>query len=247
MKNKFVKLDGWGELRIDKVLFDAGYPVLFTCINDKRDLFICVCCQNNEDGTKWMISKTTADSVGRMLKNEITIRALFLEEKNNRFSVDAFGGEVKVIRNNERDWAQDSICLPKENEYMDAEEGEAEEEIQYFENFDLKDDAADRPDVDDQMRFDLLSDVMPSAVEGVVYVNTISEIVKVCMLVENMHLDKDYMKGCLMRYLAYAGLHKKEAEASDDGENVAAYEYTSKQISIFDRKNETDTDLLDAA
>lgn len=250
MKHKFIKLDEWGELYIDKILFEAGYPVLFTCINGNRDLFICVCCQNNENGTKWLISKTTAGHVAKMLENGMTIRELFLEDEENRFSVNALGGEIEIVKNDKKDWSKDSIYPPKANEYMDAEDGEVEEEIRYFENFDLKYEAFDISDKSYQVRFDSLSDTMPSAVDIVVSVNvkdTInihsSEVVKVYVLIEKMQLDRTYFAERMMKYLSAVASHKKETMIKE----TIIYEYTSKQKNIFDMENEMDADLLDAA
>lgn len=45
---KFIKLDSYGQLYIDKILFESYFPIIFTCVNDNKDIFISVCCQNNE-------------------------------------------------------------------------------------------------------------------------------------------------------------------------------------------------------
>ena len=65
----FMKIDKLGELRIDVVLFESYYPILFTCLNENNDLFLCVCCQSNKEGRKWLITKTTPNIVVKVLKD----------------------------------------------------------------------------------------------------------------------------------------------------------------------------------
>mgnify|MGYP004592008717 FL=1 len=58
MKKVFYETQKYGKLYIDKILFETYLPILFTCKNDMNDIFICVCCQDNENGKKWLISET---------------------------------------------------------------------------------------------------------------------------------------------------------------------------------------------
>lgn len=132
---EFIGLDRYGQLYIDKVLFESYFPIIFTCINDKKDIFVVVCCQNNEKGCKWLLGKTNGVSIIKLLRNEMTIRQLLLEYSSGKISVDYVENEYRVAYNNS-DWDEDSIYLPKEDSYMYAEDGEFEEEISYFTSLD---------------------------------------------------------------------------------------------------------------
>lgn len=132
MNNTF-KLGIYGELVTDKILFEANYPILFTCKNEKGDLFICVCCQNNAQGKKWLLTRTTEELVIDMLRDNISIREVFLSFSECRISVYA-GNEYIVKENEEADWGENSIFLPKKNEFMEAEPGEFDDEIDYYQN-----------------------------------------------------------------------------------------------------------------
>ena len=57
-------------------------------VNDNRDIFISVCCQNNEKGCKWLLGKTDGISIVNMLQDKITIRQLLLEHSSGKISVD---------------------------------------------------------------------------------------------------------------------------------------------------------------
>ena len=37
---EFIKLDKFGQLFIDKILFESYFPIVFTCLNEEKDVFI---------------------------------------------------------------------------------------------------------------------------------------------------------------------------------------------------------------
>lgn len=133
---KFVKIDGYGMLHMDKVLFEANFPIIFTCLNENNDIFLCVCCQNNIQGCKWLVGKTKADFIVAMLKDKITVRQLLLDYSDGRITVDYVNGEYKISFDNS-DWDDKSIFLPKEDSYLDAEEDEFKDDIMYFSSMEL--------------------------------------------------------------------------------------------------------------
>ena len=46
------------DIKIDKILFERSYPILFTC-NENRNIYLFICCVNNSDETKWIGTKTS--------------------------------------------------------------------------------------------------------------------------------------------------------------------------------------------
>lgn len=132
---EFIKLDKYGQLYLDRVLFESYFPIIFTCINDNNEIFICVCCQNNEKGCKWLLGKTSGINVVRMLRDEITLRQLLVECSSGKISVDYIQNEYTIFYNNS-DWDENSVYLPKTDSYMYAEDGEFEDEISYFSSVD---------------------------------------------------------------------------------------------------------------
>lgn len=129
---KFIELDKYGQLYIDKVLFESYFPIIFTCVNDKKDIFISVCCQNNEKGCKWLLGKTDGISIVSMLQDKITIRELLLKHSSGRISVEYVKSTGYIVAYDNSDWDENSPYLPKEDSYMFAEDGEFEDEINYF-------------------------------------------------------------------------------------------------------------------
>lgn len=131
---EFVTVKGYGKLFIDKVIFESYFPIIFTCVNDKKELFLCVCCQNNENGCKWLVGKTNNYKIISMLQDKITIRDLLLESEG-RITVDYINNKYIVSFDNS-DWKEDSIFLPKKDSYLNVEPGEFDEEIAYYSSVD---------------------------------------------------------------------------------------------------------------
>lgn len=133
---EFMEIDGLGKLKINVVLFESYYPVLFTCENEKRELFLCVCCQSNKQGRKWMITKTNPKIIIDMLNNKIMLRKAFLKFPDVQITVLEQDGKITIQRNDEVGWNYDqSRDLPDKDEYMDSEDGEFDEEISYYKSF----------------------------------------------------------------------------------------------------------------
>lgn len=121
-----------GKLYVDKIFFESYYPVLFSCKNKFDEHFMCVCCQNNENGQKWLLGKVDVHTIIKMLKNEITVRDLFLKHTSSKVSINkTINGEFQLHYNND-DWNNDSIYLPKADSYLDPDEGEFNEDIEYY-------------------------------------------------------------------------------------------------------------------
>lgn len=127
---KFILTENNGMLSIDRILFESYYPILFTCKNEFNDTFICVCCQHNQKGIKWLIGKTENACIVQLLKDKITIRDLLLNKTSDKICVDYIDEEY--IINYPSDWKEYGEDLPKEDSYMYVEPGEYDEDIAYF-------------------------------------------------------------------------------------------------------------------
>lgn len=134
---EFVKTEKDGILYADRGLFESNYPVLFSCKNDRNDIFIVICCQNNAQGIKWMVGKTTPLAIVKMLRDEITIRKLITMHTSEKFSIDYKDGkyDCKYVS---KEWEKDSAYLPKKDSYIMAELGEFDDDIEYFTSIEEK-------------------------------------------------------------------------------------------------------------
>ena len=133
--NVFYEIPSLGNLVIDQVIFETYYPIIFTCMNEKKDLFLCVCCCANESGKKWLITKTKPQVLVDMLRDRITVRDAFLKYPDVQVTViDSINKKEPIFDfENKSDWdAQSSTSLPDVGEYLEAEDGEFDEEIAYY-------------------------------------------------------------------------------------------------------------------
>lgn len=128
---EFINTDRYGKFYYDKILFEAQYPIIFSCKNEYGEIFIGVCCQYNEQAHRWLLGKTEPTNIVRVLRDEMTIRQLLTEYCSKRMSVAYMNGAY-VMDYHSDDWEKDSIYLPKKDSYMWAEPGEFDEEIEYF-------------------------------------------------------------------------------------------------------------------
>ena len=118
----FRKIPDFQKVILDVILFESKYPVLFTCKNDK-DIYLFICYYVNSEKIKWIGTRTTYDNLIDLLENKITIRDAFLNVTNNKIMIVYDGKKAGEI--------PDEV-LPTIGEYMDAEDGEYEEEIVEF-------------------------------------------------------------------------------------------------------------------
>ena len=136
---KFLKINNIGQLYYDKILFSSHYPILFTCKDNNKNLYLSVCYHLNTDGQKWLITKTDEIVIIRLLQNEISLRKAFLVYEDIQISALLLNGQYVFKYNDKIDWNYEtSIALPDKDEFIDAEENEFDEEISYFRNLKIE-------------------------------------------------------------------------------------------------------------
>lgn len=125
IEKKFLSTEKYGELYIEKVFFESYCPIIFTCVNSHGDLFLVVCSRNNRSGIKWLIARTNPEDIIQLLSDKITIRELLLNA-SEKFSVDYQKGKY-IVNESTTDFDEDSLFLPAEDSFMEAEDGEYDE------------------------------------------------------------------------------------------------------------------------
>lgn len=120
--NEFININGL-ILYYDRILFESYWPIIFSCKSNTDEHYICVCCQNNNSGIKWLVGKTDVTNIISLLEGDISLRDLLLKHTETKISIDYKEGKFSLAYNND-DWNDDSIYLPKIDSYMDADPGE---------------------------------------------------------------------------------------------------------------------------
>lgn len=76
----FKDVPEFGDLELDHIFLENGYPVLFTCRNGK-EIYLCVC--RTVIGTqKWVVSKISFQTLEDMIMNRVSIRDAFVKDNN---------------------------------------------------------------------------------------------------------------------------------------------------------------------
>ena len=117
------------QLNYDMVLLESTHPILFTCIDDDNNLYICSCHCANADKQEWIIVPTSPENVIELLTDKITIREIFeisgkdiyiATERDNHSAMSV--KQVPISKVNED-------ILPSAGYYMEADPGEFDAEI----------------------------------------------------------------------------------------------------------------------
>jgi hypothetical protein len=127
-KPYFKDIKGVGSLDIEYIIFQADYPVIFTCVDKFNQLYLCVCCDIRKE-QRWIISKTTAEIVKNMLCDKITLYDSFKSPYNKNYIIK-WSYETQEENAYEVNFDDiDDLDLPMQDEYIEAMDDEFKEYI----------------------------------------------------------------------------------------------------------------------
>lgn len=118
----------FGRLFYEFVLVEEITPIFFICSDDSQNLFACLCCLSDNDKTEWVVVPVDADSIIDMLTDKITIYQLFKDSGREAYLVSRYSNGAIDIRRHLISDIPDTL-LPTPGYYMEADEGEFDEEI----------------------------------------------------------------------------------------------------------------------
>ena len=83
-------------IKIDTILFEERYPVLFTCLEGDR-VYLVICSEVTATKVVWICTETNYDILIQLLKDEMTIRDAFLGYTDEKKVIEYFGPNQKKI------------------------------------------------------------------------------------------------------------------------------------------------------
>lgn len=123
-----------GPLYLDMVLVEATRPLFFTCIDNNDRMYACSCHCADGEKCQWVVVPTTCEKMIEVLTDGITIRDVFDGSDEDVFLVTLYAGSSqKVVEQVNLSQLPEDI-LPTPGYYMEAEEGEFDEEIAELRN-----------------------------------------------------------------------------------------------------------------
>lgn len=131
----FICVKPIGELKIDRVFFESYYPILFTCTDGNKNIYLVVSYFAHEKEKKWLLTKVDPKTIIRFLKDEITIRDAFLLPNEKKYKLISKNANYTLEEEDISMWnSPKNLNLPASNEYMDSDCGEFDEDIEHYES-----------------------------------------------------------------------------------------------------------------
>ncbi len=115
-----------GNLVLDYVFVEDGYPILFTCVTEER-IFLCL-CRTLAPEQKWILAEIKFRDLERLIKNELCIRDVFKSYTNGKscivkWSKDYLSETYEVIPTaylNDDELPSEDVFLEDANSDVDA-------------------------------------------------------------------------------------------------------------------------------
>ena len=123
------KCDQLKNADIDKILFEGAYPVLFTMADSEKE-YLVICPVVNSKEMTWIVSETSFSNIIELLTNKITIRDAFLAVSDDKICLTYDGKKMETTIEKRQTFPEE--LLPDAGEFIDAEDDEFEEEIEYY-------------------------------------------------------------------------------------------------------------------
>ena len=130
MKKIFLnKANELPRLYMDMVFVESIRPILFTCMDDNDQLYICSCGYASGDKCVWVVENTTLGNVISLLRNECEIWDMFGNSERVAVVTKYSGVEYPEIQSLALQDVPKEF-LPTKGYGMDVEDGEFEEELE---------------------------------------------------------------------------------------------------------------------
>lgn len=131
-KNEIVFLPGneiLPKLYIDMVFVEEKSPILFTCIDEFDDMYLCSCHRSDSEKKEWIIVRTPPENVLDLLTDRITIQSAIISCEDIYIATLSNGIPAPQISRTKIDKISPDI-LPTAGYYMEADDHEFDDEIE---------------------------------------------------------------------------------------------------------------------
>lgn len=88
----FSNIPQMGDLILDYVFVEDGYPILFVCKTDEN-YFLCI-CRTLRPEQKWVVSEILLDDLKKLLKAEIDIHDAFISNKKGKSCIAKWSASI---------------------------------------------------------------------------------------------------------------------------------------------------------
>lgn len=125
---KFLRINNH-DLMVDLILADYQYPILFTCVDENKSMYIATCFHVDAEKQEFLIANTSPETVKELLTNKRTIRNVFPDGDGTVYVATVYKLIDAPTVNESRAADVNSTYFPSNGIFMDAEDDEFEDEI----------------------------------------------------------------------------------------------------------------------
>lgn len=116
MNKYFKNIPHIGDLYLDFIFLNYETdPILFTCIDRHKSLFLCLCCEVRSI-RKWIITRCDNDTLKKLIENKIDIKTALCADK--KFIVATMDLSGQIVYQNVSEEDIDPLDLPDGNIYL---------------------------------------------------------------------------------------------------------------------------------
>lgn len=107
-------------LYMKEIFVETTYPILFSCIDDFANTYICSCHFRNAGKCEWIIALSNEQELLALQHNNLTIREAFTKNNESVFVVSLLPDGTTVIKENPLTEVED--ILPTAGYFLDIDE-----------------------------------------------------------------------------------------------------------------------------
>lgn len=116
-------------LYMDLILAEFRHPILFTCLDERENMYIVTCFHTDAQETDWLIAETTPVQIIELLRNSRTIRNAFPDDNSFVYLAKALRGTTGISVEKRRANEIPTEFFPTPDILMDGDEDEFKEEL----------------------------------------------------------------------------------------------------------------------
>lgn len=118
----FKNIGNIGNLHLDYIFAEYDCPILFTCYDDDKNLYLCDCVSMTNI-QKWLVARIDTDQLYKFINNKISIRNMFVT-KDSVYVLTWHYGDKFENYNEVKGSSLTEDELPPAETFLEADDGE---------------------------------------------------------------------------------------------------------------------------
>lgn len=236
----FENLKGIGDLRLEHTFYEYEEPILFACVDAKKERYICSCCRLSE---QWIVAHVSPDMLIEMMEKKRSLDTMFVDTP---FMLTWDGKELEKI-----DGTIPQDLLPRAGAYLRLSHEKICEYLAAMEQFASKELRAEPTSPTKENELALLAQPFSTDIHSFVALNAFSEHASAftkCDSIYNICIqtiqESASMRNLVCHYLSNVSIPEDLSEYSHTIYfQKSSLETEQRHISTHHDMNQTEKDL----